>query len=62
MMPRQLFLLAVLLLLGAALSAAVPEHPLFNQAAGKFVLSGMGLLCALVGLVLWLLRRRSGSP
>src|SRR5262245_15954335 len=56
--PRQSFLLATLLFLGAAVSAVVPVHPLFNQRAGPVVLVWMGLLSATVGLAVWILARR----
>lgn len=59
MNPRQLFVLAALLALGALVSAAVPKHPLFNQPAGPTVLGGMALLCAAAGLVAWVRGRNS---
>src|SRR5262245_54082731 len=59
MTPRQLLVLSLLLLLGAIVSAVVPEHPLFNQGAGKFVLGSMSAICAALALILW---RRRPAP
>jgi hypothetical protein len=63
MEPRQLTIMAVLLMLGAALSAALSEHPLFNQSIGKYFLGGMasfGLMAA--GCVKLLRARRETRP
>jgi fatty acid desaturase len=57
MTPRQMFVLAGLMALGAIVSAVVPKHPLFNHPAGTVVLSGMALSFALTGIHLSMHRK-----